>query len=216
MAEQTLTKIISMGLGVALLGLAGCSRNSEPAVPQVTVGGVPDSQRSLAPDEVLAARKQAAIQACPASDLEAKAREGGLPALTLDCLGRDSKVNLAGLPTGGPRVVNLWAQWCQPCTDEAPAFGEVSKRARGKVDFLGIDYADPFPGKAIDFAVRHGTLYPQLVDPDKDSRAPLRVSVVPQTFFVDASGLVVHRELKPYTDATQLREAVKQHLGVQL
>lgn len=216
MADRHSSKIISTLVLASALAMAGCAQGTEPAVPQVTVGGEPDSQRSLAPDEVLSAREAAGIEACPRSDRAAKQRSGGLPALVLDCMGGDSKINLAGLPTGRPRVVNVWAQWCQPCTAEAPAFGEVSRQARGKVDFLGIDYDDPFPGKAIDFAVEHQTLYPQLVDPAKASRAALPVVGVPQTFFVDAQGRVVHRELTPYADADQLRAAIAEHLGVRL
>lgn len=199
---------------LAALLLAACAP-SQPEVPQVTVGGVPDSQRSLAPDQVLDARKAAGIDACPTSNLTAKQRDGGLPALTLDCLGGDSKVNLAGLPTGKPYVINLWAQWCQPCAEEAPYFGELAAQTKGKVTFLGIDYNDPFPGKVIDFAVQHNTLYPQLVDPDRATRIPLKVPGPPQTYFVDATGKLVHHETTVYGSADELRAAIKKHLGVQ-
>ncbi|MEL4358323.1 MULTISPECIES: TlpA family protein disulfide reductase [unclassified Luteococcus] len=203
-----------LATAVAALLLVGCAP-SQPSVPQVTVGGEPDSQRSLAPDQVLEARKAAGIDACPTSNLAAKQRDGGLPALTLDCLGGDSKVNLAGLPTGRPYVINLWAQWCQPCADEAPYLADVARQTGGKVTFLGIDYGDPFPGKAIDFAIKHQTLYPQLVDPKQRSRIPLKVPGPPQTYFVDASGKLVHHETKVYMSAEELRAAIKEHLGVQ-
>lgn len=207
-------------LAVATAALAllagGCTAPQEPSVPQITVGGTPDSQRSLAPDEVLDARKAAGIEACPASDLDAKTVEGGLPAITLDCLGGDTTVNLAGLPTGKPRVVNLWAQWCQPCITEAPHFGEVAAQTRGKVDFLGINYADPFPGKAIDFAIKYQNLYPHLSDPDRAGRGPLRAPGPPVTIFVDARGKVVHRDATAYESADALRADIKKYLGVQV
>lgn len=214
--RQPAHRPLAVATAALTLLAGGCTATPELSVPQVTVGGTPDSQRSLAPDEVLGARQQAGIEACPASDLDAKAVEGGLPALTLDCLGGDTRVNLAGLPTGRPRVVNLWAQWCQPCEKEAPAFGEVSSQATGKVDFLGINYADPFTGKAIDFAIKYQTLYPHLSDPDRAGRGPLRAPGPPVTLFVDANGKVVHRDATAYESADALRADIKKYLGVQV
>lgn len=216
-ARTTVGRMRPSGLVVLALGVvlvSGCAPSAQPSVPQVTVSGEPDTQRSLAPDEVLPARKAAGIADCPTSDPKATQREGGLPAVALDCMGGDTTVNLAGLPTGKPRVINVWAQWCYPCNAEAPFLAQASKELEGKVDFLGIDYDDPFPGKALDFAERHQTLYPQLVDPKKATRVPLKVSVVPQTFFVDAQGKVVHRELTPFESVEDLRAAVDKHLGV--
>lgn len=214
--RQPARRQLAVATATLALLASGCAAPQQSTVPKVTVGGTPDSQRSLAPDEVLGARQQAGIEDCPTSDLDAKAVEGGLPAITLDCLGGDTTVNLAGLPTGRPRVVNLWAQWCQPCTTEAPYFGEVAAQAKGKVDFLGIDYDDPFAGKVVDFAVRTRTTYPHVVDREKKTRGPLRVVAVPQTYFVDAQGRLVHHETSFYTSADDLRADITQYLGVQL
>ena len=205
-------------LTLAALVLTGCSAPAaEPAVPKITVGGVPDSQTSLTPDEILPARKAAGIADCPtAMTVPAGHPSDGLPDLTLDCLGGDTTVNLAALPTGKPYVINLWAQWCGPCMTEAPYFGEVWKQARGKVEFLGINYQDPAPGKAIDFARHYGLTYPELHDPKTTSKVPLRIGGIPQTLFVDAQGHVVHREANTDTSADMLRGQIKQHLGVDL
>ncbi|MGO4956807.1 TlpA family protein disulfide reductase [Luteococcus sp. Sow4_B9] len=201
-------------LALALVVTACSPATDEASVPSITVSGQPDSQRSLAPGEVLGARQEAGIDACPASDAKATQREGGLPAVTLDCLGGDSTVNLAGLPTGKPRVINIWAQWCQPCAEEAPSFAQVARETRGQVDFLGINYGDPFVGKAIDFAVEHQTLYPQLVDPEQTVRAPLKVPGPPQTYFVDAQGTLVHHSTTVYKTPDALRADVEKYLGV--
>ncbi len=61
-------------------------------------------------------------------------------------------------------VVNVWAQWCPPCRAEAPHLADVAEQAGDKVRIIGIDFDDPQPGYAIEFAQLAGWHYPQLVD----------------------------------------------------
>ncbi|GAA1391908.1 TlpA disulfide reductase family protein [Luteococcus peritonei] len=203
-------------LAAVLTLAAACTPAAEqPTVPQYTVGGDETQAPSLAPDEILPARTAAGIPACPRTASGAKAVAGGLPALELDCLGGDSTVNLAGLQRGTPWVVNLWAQWCQPCNDEAPLVAQAAKDYRGKINFLGIDYDDPFPHKAIAFADKYQLGFAQVVDPEQTTRVPARVRAVPQTYFVDAGGRIVHIEVKPLKSSEQFDALVAEHLGVQ-
>jgi hypothetical protein len=81
---------------------------------------------------------------------------------------------------------------------------------------LGIDFVDPRPDLAIEFAQLSGWKYPQLQDPDKSLSGSLQVSAPPQTIFVDANGKVVYRHAGPLTSAAQLRSMTKQYLGVKL
>ena len=41
------------------------------------------------------------------------------------CLGGGREVRLAGL-RGKPMMINVWAQWCGPCREEAPYLAEVA------------------------------------------------------------------------------------------
>ena len=204
---------------VAVVGVSGllaaCAGSAEPAVPQYTVGGDGSQPPSLAPDQVLGARRAAGIADCPRTAAASRPVDGGLPALELECLGGDSTVNLASLPRGKPWVVNVWAQWCGPCEAEAPFLAQGAKDYAGRVDFLGINYDDRWPHKAIAFADRNRLTFPQVVDQDKTARVPLRIVAVPQTFFVDAQGRVVHRELEPFTSTAQFDALVSEHLGVE-
>lgn len=214
MSGRSLMARLSAPLLAAAVVLAGCTPAADP-VPQITVGGEGSPPPSLAPDEVLDARRAAGIADCPRTDAAARAIEGGLPALALDCLGGDSTVNLAGLPKGKPWVVNVWAQWCGPCATEAPFIAQAAKDYRGRVNFLGLNYDDRYSHKAIAFAEQYAMDFPQVVDPKKTARVPARISAVPQTFFVDARGTVVHVEILPISSTEHFDDLVAEHLGVE-
>ncbi|GAA1590877.1 hypothetical protein GCM10009789_50860 [Kribbella sancticallisti] len=135
-----------------------------------------------------------------------------LPDVSLPCLGAGPDIRLADLR--GPLVVNVWAQWCGPCRDEAPYLAELQKRAGGKVKLLGIDYADPRPELAVRFAIEQKWDYPHLVDPDKLTQQPLRIGGPPLTAFVDEDGKVVHVHRGVLTSQQQLDQLVRDKLGV--
>ena len=81
---------------------------------------------------------------------------------------------------------------------------------------MGIDYEDPRPELAIEFAQLLAWRFPQLVDQDKALAGPLQITGPPQTFFVRADGTIAYRHLGPFASAEQIRAQAKQHLGVTL
>jgi len=150
------------------------------------------------------------LAACPSTPSKPPVTNG-LPDVSLPCLGNGPDIRLADLR--GPLVINVWAQWCGPCRDEAPYLAKLAKS--GKVRMLGIDYADPRPELAVRFATDEGLAYPHLVDQDKAIQGPLKVGGPPLTAFVDADGAVfVHRGV--LTSQAQLDQLVKEKLGVTL
>ena len=192
---------------LAALLLAGC----------VPVGAAQPGATSAAPSlsaaDLDAQRRAAGIADCPASDADVAPVAGGLPDLVLDCLGGSGSVRLAGL-RGTPMVINLWAQWCPPCREESPILRAFGGRAEGKVLLLGIDYNDPQPALAIEFAGLVGWKQPQLADPDKVLEGPLKFPGIPMTLLVDAEGRVVHRQVGPFTSLEELVNLVEDELGV--
>ena len=202
---------VSAAAVAVLMLLAGCTitRVEEPSASSDPTF-VPATQA-----EVLQARKAAGIAACPESSETVAARPDGLPDLTLDCLGGDSTVRLAGL-RGKPMVINLWAQWCPPCREESPYLRQYQKAAKGKVMLLGINYTDPRPELAVEFASLVGWKYPQLADQDARLAALMRVPGLPTTLLVDADGKVVHTipgKLQSYDELVQL---TRDKLGISL
>lgn len=211
----------SRSVGAALLLvvalLAGCTQTTTVTRD---LNGPPASGASASAPSApsadgtdLATRKAAAkIEDCPVSDPDAAPVDGGLPDLTLPCLGGGRDVRLAGL-RGTPMLVNVWAQWCGPCRQEAPFLSEIDTVTRSDLQIVGIDFNDPLPGRAIDFAEVASWRYPQMVDDTKTISGPLQVVSIPQTFLVDADGRIVARHSGPFTSADQIRDLVEQKLG---
>jgi thiol-disulfide isomerase/thioredoxin len=195
---------------VALAGLlaaAACSSSSldTPGDHASNDGGGASHARLVA---------KAHLQPCPPSS--ANPVPGGLPNVTLACLGNGPAVHLAGL-TGAPTVVNLWGSWCVPCQAEAAVLSSVYDAERGKVRFLGVDTEDS-TDSALDFGahVTPPVRYPSVVDPDRKVLLGLaKAPGPPQTVFVNARGAVVHVHVGPYTDAAALRADLRTYLQVQ-
>ncbi|RRD47115.1 TlpA disulfide reductase family protein [Tessaracoccus sp. OH4464_COT-324] len=156
-----------------------------------------------------ALRERFGVPDCPETDPDAGAVPGGLPKTSLPCLGSTRQVNLAGLPRR-PMVVNLWAQWCAPCRAEAAILKAVSDEQG--VDFYGINYNDPKPDWALEFAALVGWRYSHIQDLDKQLAGPLNVPGLPLTLLVTADGRIAHRHAGELHSAQELASLIEEHL----
>lgn len=186
--------------------LAGCTGAPQPST---SVGDPP-----AGPAAVVAARKAAGIADCPRVQ-NVTPRPDGLPDLVLNCLGGDTTVKLSGL-RGKPMVINLWAQWCEPCRAESPYLRQFEKAAKGKVLLLGVNYDDPRPELAVEFASAVGWTYPQMADPERRLSGAMPISGIPLTLFVDADGKVVHKVSGGLDSYEELVQFTRDELGVKL
>lgn len=143
------------------------------------------------------------------------AMPGGLPEVTLPCLGGGPEVDVSTLR--GPLVVNLWAGWCGPCRDELPIYQAFHEKYDDRVGVLGIDYNDTQPGAALELIQHTGVTYPLLADPQSllDGADPLpRIPGLPMLLLIDEGGTIAHQEFVVIKDLVQLEELVEKHLGV--
>jgi cytochrome c biogenesis protein CcmG/thiol:disulfide interchange protein DsbE len=87
-------------------------------------------------------------------------------------------------------LVNIWASWCGPCKQEAPALEEF-QRQHGSPGFtvVGIDSRD-LTGDGREFVRRYGLGYPQLRDGDGAAAHDFGTTGVPENFLVDPHGKV--------------------------
>jgi cytochrome c biogenesis protein CcmG, thiol:disulfide interchange protein DsbE len=99
-----------------------------------------------------------------------------------------------GVDRHHPVVLNFFASWCVPCQQETPLLASTAQaeRATGSVlQFVGVDVADR-PANALPFIRQSGITYPVGQDADlKVSATRYGLFGMPQTFFIDESGVVV-------------------------
>ena len=139
---------------------------------------------------------------------------GGLPDLTLPCLGGGLDINLASLR--GPMLLNIWYSACAPCREEMPALQAFHDEHDGKVAVLGID-VERRPEAAIEFAGEVGATYPQVADPAGtvfDQPDLKLTSAFPQTILIDADGQVVAQQAGEFESADEIDAFVADHVDL--
>jgi len=196
---------------VAVLAVSSCSSGGYRSEDSYAF----DAKQAPVQVDSLELRQQksaAGIADCPQSSADAVV-EGGLPDITLPCLGGGRDVRLAGL-RGTPMVLNFWAQTCGPCRTESPLFQQLHEAAGEEVAMVGVDWQDSRPGYALAFADELGLTYPQIADPEAATRAPLRVTGLPLTLFVTADGRISHTEYGAIDSADELASMVDSYLDV--
>ncbi len=94
-------------------------------------------------------------------------------------------------------LLNVWASWCGSCIIEHPLLLDLSRR--GVVEIVGLDYKDD-AAAAGTWLKRNGNPYAHVwQDPDGRTGIDLGVYGVPETFLVDAGGIVRARHVGPLT-----------------
>ena len=114
---------------------------------------------------------------------------------------------------GEARLVNVWATWCPTCLAE---HGELKRiRAETGLSIVGINYKDE-DAEALAWLARHGNPYDfNLVDANGDLGVELGVYGAPETFLLDAEGVVRRKHVGAITATGWQRELlpVLQTLG---
>lgn len=103
---------------------------------------------------------------------------------------------------GRPYIVNFWASWCIPaCVDEHPVLASAHETYGDDLIVVGVLYQDA-PADAEGFLARYGDAgYANVVDPTGRLAIEYGVTGPPETFFVDADGIVRDKQFGPLTDA---------------
>jgi cytochrome c biogenesis protein CcmG/thiol:disulfide interchange protein DsbE len=123
-----------------------------------------------------------------------------IPTTELPVLGGEGAGSLAD-QRGRWALVNVWASWCGPCREEAPALQRFYERHGGEgFEIVGIDTQEPAED-GLEFVDEFGLTYPQLHDGPGEFAEELKMTGVPENFLVDPEGDVALLRPGPVTDA---------------
>lgn len=121
-------------------------------------------------------------------------------------------VRLADL-RGRPVVLNVWASWCPPCREEAPALARVAEAEAeaGRAAFVGIDVRDN-EVDARRFVSEFAFPYPNGADPGGVEAAYADVGV-PTTVFIARDGTVARTLVGPLDEQRLVASIEELDLG---
>ncbi len=128
------------------------------------------------------------------------------PAFTLESLGDPAwKVSSADMANQA-WLLNVWGTWCPPCREEHPALVAIARESR--VPMVGLNWRDD-RALALDWLGQLGNPYVSVAY-DGDGRAAIDwgVTGAPETFRIDADGIVVKKYVGPMTLEVWEREFV--------
>jgi cytochrome c biogenesis protein CcmG, thiol:disulfide interchange protein DsbE len=129
-----------------------------------------------------------------------------LPEFTLEQLrAPDQTLSRADL-TGKVSLLNAWATWCVECRREHPVLVDIAKQ--GAVPVYGLNYKDQ-RAEALTWLERLGDPY-IASGFDANGRVGIDLGVygLPETFLVDAQGVIVHKHIGPISNEIWQRDFV--------
>lgn len=146
---------------------------------------------------VFAASLMPAVRAqgsAPCRSLEPEPRAGAAPEFTVQDLA-GTTVTL-GEFAGKFVVVNFWATWCEPCIREWPQLDRLAERFADRDDVVILAISvDSDPALIAPFLARMSlteTRVRVLWDPKQDVQKAFGTEKLPDTYFVDRAGQLVH------------------------
>ena len=118
------------------------------------------------------------------------------PTARLPVLGEGGEGSLADYK-GKVVVLNFWASWCKPCTEELPLLEKTHRAISGRDALvLGANYQD-VSDSALGFVRRFKLTFPSLRDKDGEYADRFGSRAFPETFVVDRRGRIAAQRRGP-------------------
>jgi thiol-disulfide isomerase/thioredoxin len=95
--------------------------------------------------------------------------------------------DLLSTANGRATLITFWASWCDPCAKEASALERFSHSPLGRGRLVAVDWSDALAG-ARSFVTKHAWTFPVLRDAEGTVGNDYRLTGLPTTFVLDASG----------------------------
>lgn len=126
------------------------------------------------------------------------------PAFELSTLEDPERVVDASLLEGEVTLVNVWGEWCPTCKQEMPQLLDLADRG---VRLVGVDYKDTRE-KGREFLAEFGNPFEvNVFDPEGTLGFDLGVYGAPETFLVDADGIIRYHHTG-YIKPDDVRETI--------
>lgn len=94
-------------------------------------------------------------------------------------------------------ILNFWATWCAPCTDEMPALQTIANEKSGEIALFGINMRESAEDIRAYMAKYHLS-FPILMNPDNNMFANYQLDLgIPQTVIVTPEGQIVWHQFGP-------------------
>lgn len=127
-----------------------------------------------------------------------------LPSFTLQTLDAPPQTVSSDDLRGKPFLLNVWGSWCAFCADE---HGFLMQLARNRViDIYGFNWKDERDAATQWLADLGNPYVLSVVDQQGSAAIDLGVYGAPETFLVDANGIVVHKFVGPLDAASWQQE----------
>jgi peroxiredoxin len=112
-------------------------------------------------------------------------------------------------------LINFWASWCTTCEAEASLLEQTwqAMQADGNeaVLFLGVAYMDTERASQA-YLAGHGVTFPNGADLGGAISRTYQVKSVPETFILDANGVLRVVKIGPFSSVGELQAAIDQVL----
>ena len=119
--------------------------------------------------------------------------EKPFPAFTAPVLGDPERMVSRDALLGSPVLVNVWATWCPTCKAEHEELMRIN--ALTDLRIVGVNYKDD-EYKALRWLEDYGNPYEfVLQDPDGALGVELGVYGAPESFLLDATGVIVYKRV---------------------
>lgn len=100
---------------------------------------------------------------------------------------------------GKPALINFWATWCGPCSEEMPILQSIYDRYRNRVDFFMVNLTAQESSEAdvTQFLRQHRLSFPVLKDKTGEVAETYSIWGIPTTYIVNAKGVIVWKKMGP-------------------
>ncbi len=121
------------------------------------------------------------------------------PSFNLPVLGEENLTLSTRQLTGGFWVLNVWASWCVACRDEHASLIHLAERG---VPIAGLNYKDTSENAQRWLRDWGNPYFVTVVDQQGDAAIDWGVYGVPETFVIDAQGIIQYKHIGPISPET--------------